>query len=66
MHDKLRIIYKNDEPYGIRDENGFLLYFPQAERYIDHDIFYDKIERIDKLAKYLLEALEKRAVVCSG
>jgi hypothetical protein len=61
MHKELRIIYKNNKPDGIRDENGFLFFFTSITKYDGQESRYrEEVEEQYALADYLLEALKKR------
>jgi hypothetical protein len=61
MHKKLQIIYKNNKPYGIRDENGFLFFFSSVQRYSGQEERYrQEIEEQYRLADYLLGSLMAR------
>lgn len=56
--DKLQIIYKNNKPYGIRDKNGFLFFFPYRQKYPNQEERYRlEVEQQFRLADFLLEAL---------
>lgn len=58
---KLQIIYKDNHPYGIRDETGFLIFFTYIQKYQNQEVQYRaEIEEQYKLADYLLEALRSR------
>ena len=55
---KLQVIYKNNKPYGIRDEHGFLLFFSDISKYMNQEERYRKeIEEQFKLADFLLNSL---------
>lgn len=55
----IKIIYKNNKPYGIRDEGGFLLFFPKISKYQGQEERYRKeIEQQFILADYLKEKLK--------
>jgi len=61
MHEKLQIIYKNNKPYGIRDKNGYLVFFSEISKYPGQEERYrQEIEEQYALADYLLSALQKR------
>lgn len=61
MHKKLQTIYKNNKPHGIRDENGYLLFFPSIQKYVGQDERYrEEIEEQVALADFMLESLAKR------
>jgi hypothetical protein len=56
---QLRIIYKNNKPYGIRDETGFLLFFAQTNKYCGQEERYrQEVEEQFKLADYLKNQLK--------
>jgi hypothetical protein len=57
---KLKIIYENNKPYGIRDEGGFLFFFCMVRKYENQEERYRKeIEEQYKLADFLLKKLEE-------
>lgn len=57
----VKIVYKNDKPHGIRDENGFLLFFPKIAIYINQEErYWEEMEEQQKLANYLIEKLKER------
>lgn len=59
MMEKLKIIYKNNKPYGIRDSGGFLFFFANIEKFTDQEERYrTEIEEQYRLADYLLNALQ--------
>lgn len=56
--DKLKIIYKYNKPYGIRDSGGFLFFFTDISKYEGQEERYrEEIENQYKLADFLLKAL---------
>ena len=56
---QLQIIYKNNKPYGIRDETGFLFFFAQISKYCGQEERYrQEIEEQFKLAEYLKKQLK--------
>ena len=58
---ELRIIYTKHKPHGIRDSNGFLLFFPNLYKYNGQEERYrEEVEEQYKLADYLLSALKER------
>jgi len=60
-HTDLKIIYKNNKPYGIRDSGGFLFFFAQISKYTNQEERYSgEIEEQFKLADYLLNRLEDK------
>jgi len=61
MRKGLKIVYKHGQPHGIRDENGFLLFFPRVDKYTGQDERYrEEIEEQYALADYLLSSLKGR------
>lgn len=55
----LRIIYKNNRPHGIRDENGFLIFFPVITKFPGQEERYrNEIEKQFSLADSLLKSLK--------
>ncbi|MHA1280589.1 MAG: hypothetical protein ACTSQ8_25820 [Candidatus Helarchaeota archaeon] len=55
----LRIVHKNNKPYGIRDDSGFLLFFPEISKYPNQEKRYkQEIEQQYKLADLLIAALK--------
>lgn len=63
MYKELKIIYQNNKPHGIRDKNGFLIFFPQVQKYPEQDERYKKeIMEQFALADFLLESLKARGV----
>lgn len=61
MHKKLEIIYKNNKPYGIRDESGFLFFFVDISKYTGQEERYrQEIQEQYALADFLLAALKVR------
>jgi len=56
---KFEIIYKHNKPYGIRDEGGYLLFFPKISKYTDQEERYrEEIEQQFQLADLLLHCLK--------
>ena len=56
----LRIIYKNNKPYGIRDEGGFLFFFVNITKYTGQEERYRReVEEQYRLADYLLAKLKE-------
>jgi hypothetical protein len=54
----LRIIYKNNKPYGIRDESGYLFFFADISKFPNEEERYRKeVQEQYVLADYLLSAL---------
>ncbi|MEE9451063.1 MAG: hypothetical protein V3V72_13520 [Ignavibacteriaceae bacterium] len=57
----IKIIYKNNKPYGIRDTGGFLFFFTKISKWTGQEERYRKeIEEQFKLADYLCESLKTR------
>ena len=57
-HKKLQIIYKDDKPHGIRDENGFLLFFCTVQKYQGQETrykteIYEQFELAESLINFL-------------
>ena len=54
-----KIIYKNNKPYGIRNENGFLFFFSDITKYPNQEERYtEEISEQHKLADFLKLQLE--------
>ena len=63
----LKIIYKHNKPYGIRDSGGFLFFFADINKYTDQEERYRKeVEEQYGLADYLLETLKNYQAAPSG
>lgn len=62
-HGELRIIYKHNKPYGIRDEGGYLFFFTQISKWPDQEERYRR-EVLEQyaLADFLIGALKKRTI----
>lgn len=59
MSKRLQTICKNNKPYGIRDENGYLIFFPNIIKYPGQEERYrSEIEAQFKLADALLSTLK--------
>ena len=57
---KIQIIYENGQPYGIRDNGGYLLFFPTVRKYSGQEQRYiNEIQDCIKLADIILKALLK-------
>ena len=57
---EIKIIYKHNKPYGIRDSGGFLFFFTGVDKYSGQEERYrEEIEQQFRLADYLLEALKQ-------
>ena len=62
MHNKLQIIYRHGQPYGIRDENGYLFFFREVSKFSGQEERYrQEVQESLALADYILEALKARA-----
>ena len=60
-HRKLEIIYKNNAPYGIRDNTGYLFFFRKISKFQNQEERYRKeIQQLFELADDLLKFLEER------
>lgn len=58
----VRIVYRYNRPYGIRDKGGYLLFFTDRHKYSGQEERYrQELEQQFKLADYLLAALLKAA-----
>ena len=56
-----QIIYKNNKPYGIRDESGYLFFFADIAKFPNQEERYRKeVQEQYTLADYLLSALRAR------
>lgn len=61
INGKAEIIYKNNKPYGIRDNGSFLFFFTDIMKYTGQEERYkSELERRNKLADYLLKTLNKK------
>ena len=59
--EELRIIYKNNKPYGIRDSSGFLFFFAGISKYTGQEERYrQEVQEQYELADYLLNALKEK------
>ena len=62
MLEDLQIINENGQPYGIRDTNGFVLFFAPVQRFQGQDERYqNELRRREGIARYILDALEHMA-----
>ena len=60
----VKIIYKNNKPYGIRDETGFLFFFVDITKWPNQEERYRReIEEQYELADYLQNVLSKVVVM---
>ena len=58
--EQVQITYTHNKPYGIRNKEGFLLFFPEIQKYPgQEDRYKQEINRQHKLADYLKDKLEK-------
>jgi len=58
LAEDLRIIYKHNKPYGIRNKGGFLFFFIKISKFPNQEERYRKeVEEQYKLADYLLEQI---------
>jgi len=58
--DNLRIVYKNGRAYGIRDQGGFILFFPRIDKYEgQQERFGKELQQQQELANFILEALQE-------
>lgn len=56
----VQVIYKSGVPFGIRDENGFLLFFPRISKFTNQEQRYqNELDEQRKLSNYLLTQLKK-------
>jgi hypothetical protein len=59
LNKRFKTIYKNNKPHGIRNEDGFVLFFPSISKYSGQEERYRKeIEDQFKLADFLVQQLE--------
>ena len=57
----IKIIHKHNKPYGIRDENGYLLFFPKITKYTGQEERYkEEVMEQYKLAEDLERYLSVR------
>jgi len=57
---QVKIMYKNNKPYGIRDETGYQLFFSDISQYSGQEERYrQEIQEQFKLADYLKKQLEE-------
>jgi len=58
----MKIKSKNNKPYGIRDEGGFLFFFSKVSKFNGQEERYRKeVEEQYELADYLLSSLKQRS-----
>lgn len=56
----LQTIHKNGQPYGIRDEGGYLLFFPKVSKYDGQEERYvAEIKEAFDLAEKIIKALKE-------
>ena len=61
----LNIIFKHNRPYGIRDQGGFLLFFPEISKFTDQEQRYEtEIKEQFDLAHEILNALNQHPMIC--
>ena len=57
-----KVVWKNNKPHGIRNNNGFLLFFPSIHKFDGQDERYrQEIKEQESLAYFLLECITKEA-----
>jgi len=60
MNMDTKVVWKNNKPYGIRNANGYLLFFPQIRKFDGQDERYrTEIKEQESLAYYLVECIKK-------
>lgn len=60
-HKELQIIYKNHKPYGIRDENGYLLFFAAVDKWDGQEERYrQEVTEQFQLSDCIFEVLKLR------
>jgi len=60
MHENLEIIHKNGQPYGIRDNGGYLLFFPRVSEFSGQEQRYiNEIKKSFELAEKIITVLKK-------
>lgn len=58
----VRLVMRAGQPHGIRDDNGYLLFFPEVQHYTGQDErFARELRQRTSLAQGLRDYLEKRA-----
>ncbi len=57
---KAEIICRNNKPYGIRDETGFLFFFAEIHKFDSPERYRAEVEEQNILARYLLSCLKSR------
>lgn len=64
MKSKYEIVLKNNKPHGIRNEDGFLLFFPDITKYLNQEERY-KEELVEQfsLADYIKLQLETKQLL---
>lgn len=54
----LQVIHKNGQPYGIRDNGGYLLFFPEISKFTGQEQRYIKeIQEAFALSEKIIKAL---------
>lgn len=57
---KLRVIHKSGQPYGIRDDGGYLLFFPKVTKYDNQEERYvEEIQESYVIAEKIINALSQ-------
>jgi len=55
---KAKIIYKNNKPYGIRDNGGYLFFFSKISKFTNQEERYRReVEQQYRLADFLKKVL---------
>jgi len=55
---KAKIIYKNNKPYGIRDDGGYLFFFSKISKFTNQEERYRReVEQQYRLADFLKKVL---------
>lgn len=55
---EVRIIYENGQPHGIRDDGGYLLFFPKVQKYSGQEERYiTELQEVFALAEKIKKAL---------
>lgn len=57
---ELKIVYNLNQPHGIRDKNGYLLFFPEITKYPDQEDRYKKeVQDCIDLSNLLFQVLSR-------
>jgi len=60
----LEIIYRNDIPYGIRYDSGYILFFREIHRHPDQHARYElEIHNLQTVANTILKALKDSPII---